>query len=505
MGEGQPTGAAAGASSYSARSGGIFGILSEMQAEFSRDLGADQKAELEALISFQKLRAAKLGEISAGQEARKQKEEVLADTMSKEAQAKEDLESTKSALAADQAFLLELEKTCKENVDSYAERSKMRSEELVALGEAIKILTQDEARDLFGKSFSLLQLHAKSSAEGQVVGLAAGGTVADAARNKAIDKAMKNILRVARKHHNWVLASLAVRVRLDAFTKVKEVMDKMLAELRSQQKAEAEKKDFCNQEIDQLEDSLQDAGHQHEDLQAKKLGLENSVATLKVDIENLQSEVAGLQVALKQAGEERKKANLLFQQSISDQRATINVLEKAKARLEQFYSPKKAALAQVASGHRQPGRPVAPPPPKPQAYEKSGGAGGVLQLIEMIIGDATREEVVLLKQEQKAQEGYAALARDTTAAIQADSSSIVEKTKLMEEASGAKSETEAALLANEEEAAKLDSTLKGMHLDCDWVLKYYDIRQEARGEEIDAIEQAKAILSGADFGKAASA
>ena len=40
-----------------------------------------------------------------------------------------------------------------------------------------------------------------------------------------------------------------------------------------------------------------------------------------------------------------------------------------------------------------------------------------------------------------------------------------------------------------------------MHLDCDFVMKYFQQRQDARAEEMNAIVEAKAILSGADFGK----
>jgi len=43
--------------------------------------------------------------------------------------------------------------------------------------------------------------------------------------------------------------------------------------------------------------------------------------------------------------------------------------------------------------------------------------------------------------------------------------------------------------------------LTGIHTDCDFTIKYFDIRQKARKEEMDAIVDAKAILSGADFGK----
>merc|ERR1712107_259318 len=38
-----------------------------------------------------------------------------------------------------------------------------------------------------------------------------------------------------------------------------------------------------------------------------------------------------------------------------------------------------------------------------------------------------------------------------------------------------------------------------LHASCDFILKNFDIRQTARDEEIEALKQAKAILSGAKF------
>jgi len=43
---------------------------------------------------------------------------------------------------------------------------------------------------------------------------------------------------------------------------------------------------------------------------------------------------------------------------------------------------------------------------------------------------------------------------------------------------------------------------RALHADCDYVLKNFNIRQQARQEEIEAIQEAKAILSGANFGSA---
>mmetsp|Transcript_16360 Transcript_16360/g.45404 ORF Transcript_16360/g.45404 Transcript_16360/m.45404 type:complete len:118 (+) Transcript_16360:573-926(+) len=53
-----------------------------------------------------------------------------------------------------------------------------------------------------------------------------------------------------------------------------------------------------------------------------------------------------------------------------------------------------------------------------------------------------------------------------------------------------------------ETSKELMGTMKyisGLHGECDWLLKYFDARKEARTSEIDSLSNAKAVLSGADF------
>jgi len=50
-----------------------------------------------------------------------------------------------------------------------------------------------------------------------------------------------------------------------------------------------------------------------------------------------------------------------------------------------------------------------------------------------------------------------------------------------------------------DEAEKLSTYNAELHSSCDFLLKNFDLRQAARQEEMDALAQAKAILSGADF------
>ena len=46
---------------------------------------------------------------------------------------------------------------------------------------------------------------------------------------------------------------------------------------------------------------------------------------------------------------------------------------------------------------------------------------------------------------------------------------------------------------------QLSNEKADFHGSCDFVLKNFEIRQTARDEEIEALKQAKAILSGAKF------
>merc|ERR1719198_1645222 len=79
-------------------------------------------------------------------------------------------------------------------------------------------------------------------------------------------------------------------------------------------------------------------------------------------------------------------------------------------------------------------------------------------------------------------------------------------TRSLTDKESAKAETESDLEANKEqkgattkELMATESYISSLHGECDWLLQYFDVRQEARASEVDALNNAKAVLSGADF------
>lgn len=464
-------GAAKGSKSYNSRSGAIFGILGAMNDQFKRDLADAEAAEKSAAAAFAKLKATKEEEIAVATEQIKNKKADLVQTVHELTMANKDISKLTKAKAADEDFLAHLRKDCTAEETNYADRVKIRGEEIIALGETISILTDDDARELFSKTTTLLQVSSTRS---------------------RTQRAMEHIAASARKHNNWALASLAVRVKLDAFEKVKETMDKMLADLKTQQAEEYDKKELCDKQIDEAEDTVKVEEQEKADLAAKHKQLTNGLSTLAADSKKLKDDVAASKVSLKAAGEDRNAENMLFQQTVNDQRATVTVLNKALARMKEFYS---SGFVQINS--HIPGMADTAAPPTPAGHTKNSGAGGVLQLLASIISETEQAEAEAVLSEKNSQADYAELVQDTSASLAADLSAIAEKEQMLADSEGAKAETESAQLANDEELTAAKKLLSAHHTECDWILKYFDVRQEARQAEMDSIEEAKAILSGA--------
>ena len=158
-----------------------------------------------------------------------------------------------------------------------------------------------------------------------------------------------------------------------------------------------------------------------------------------------------------------------------------------------FYEKKeKAALLQ-----QEPAGP--PPPPGFKEYKKNAAAGGVMGMIQQIINDAKAMEAEAIRAEEDAQKAYEDFVKETNASIEAKTKEIInkseEKAKAETDLNQANEDKEAVLL----ELEQLSNYNAELHQSCDFVMKNFEIRQTARDEEIEALKQAKAILSGADF------
>merc|ERR1711865_219233 len=180
--------------------------------------------------AYEDLKAAKEAEIAAGQAQIDTKTQELADTDEKNAQAKEDISDTKKSLGADEQFLMMLKEKCSMTDGEWEERQKTRQLEMEACSKALAVLSGDDAHDLFTKTFNFMQMESSENSERRT-------------------QASRVLSAVAHKLQNPRLATLAMRVKLDAFTRVKKAIDDMVAQLTKEKEDEIKHKDFCVDEF----------------------------------------------------------------------------------------------------------------------------------------------------------------------------------------------------------------------------------------------------------------
>merc|ERR1719387_2673377 len=221
--------------------------------------------------------------------------------------------------------------------------------------------------------------------------------------------------------------------------------------------------------------------------------LEATIDTLSKDLDSLKAEIEEMQVQMKRAGEDREKENKAFQTTVADQRETQKLLTAALTILGEFYNEKAMLLQQ-----RQ--EPAGPPPPAGfEEYKKSAASGGVMKMIEQIVADAKAMEVETIRSEEDAQKAYEDFVKETNASIESKTAEIVSKSDIKAKKEGDLVETKEAKEATMLELEQLSNYNAELHQSCDFVMKNFELRQTARDEEVEALKQAKAILSGAKF------
>jgi len=462
-------------SSYDSQSGAIFGILRTMKENGEEQLATMQKQETKAADAHAKLSTSKNDELAAAKEQLEEKRQELAETDENLANAKADNRDTTAQLDADRVFLADLKERCGSMDEQWAVRKKMRTEETTAVSEAIAILADDDAKDLAHKTVGSSFLQASSMVEQN-------------RRELVREKAATILRRISSAHPKASIANLVAMLQSgDIFAKIKEAITTMVAQLKEQQKEEVKQKEYCKTELHKNEMELTAGYESKEDLDGQIEDLHELIKELGDRVEDAKEQVSTTLIELKKAAENRGKQNLEFQMTISDQRQMQAVLQKALDKLKAFYDKKAGSFLQQA------------PPPGFKPYKKAGGSGGVVGFIMNIIGESQKTEQEAKTAEQEAQKTYEEF-------VAASNTVLKDLDQSLADMAGQRAKADQDLVVAKEE---LGTTLKNLmslsemsselHGECDFVLKNFAARQQARTAEIEGLTQAHQVLSGASF------
>merc|ERR1719201_289422 len=330
---------------YQNQSGEIFGILKQLLEQMTEDLSDAEKKELQQKEDAKALLSELKTQLAEAEKMLMDKEMALANNNKALADAKENMEDAETSLDADSKFLKQVIEMCGKMDTHFEERIKTRNLELSAIQEALKMLTADDARDLFTSTLgSFVQLRSLRRVR--------------TARERASD-----VLRKAgAKSKDTQLIALSTSVALDGFEKVKKAINEMIADLKTQQADEVKHKDFCTAELQKNDMDTIAKTDEKKDLDSKIDMLTEQLASLVDEIAKTKAALEQTKVELMSASMDRVAENKAFQDAVADQRATQALLEKVQVRLAKFYTEGSPALvqgkAQAAAKHKQPAPPV---------------------------------------------------------------------------------------------------------------------------------------------------
>jgi len=509
--------------SYVPQSGQIVGILKQLSDTMFAGLKEATATEETAIKEYDALMAAKKKEVAALTAAIEEKSVRVGELGVSIAEMKNELGDTLESLEEDKKFLADLDGNCATKTEEWDAIVKMRAQELVALSETIKVLNDDDALDLFKKT-----LPSSAASFVQVV-----DAVADVKQ-----RALAALRASGSRKPQLELISLALHGKKIGFEKIITMIDELVALLKKEQKDDDDKKAYCETELDVSDDKKKALELSVSDAETAIADTEETLKTLSEEIEALEDGIKALDKSVAEATEQRKSENEDFKELIAQDSAAKDLINFAKNRLNKFYNPKMyvappkrelseedkiatafggtaaptpapggiagtgiAAFAQIKA-HSQVDDTVAPAPPPEsfKAYSKKGEeSNGVIAMMDMLVADLDKEMTTAEADEKNAQADYETAMADAAAKRADDSKSLSDK-------QAAKADAEGALQTHKEDHESSSKELMGtleyinsLHADCDWLMKYFDARVQARANEVSSLENAKSVLSGADY------
>jgi len=515
----------------------ITGILKQMAENMDKELAKLGEDEKNAKSQYESLKAAKESQMVTLKKEIQTKTErkgkvgiVLVEDVQK-------LGSTKTELKSDNKVESALSKECKARHREYDEEAKTRAQEMAAITDTIAFLNNDAATQLFKKTMSspvsFLQLQvAPTQLKGDALA------------------ALQSSLPSGKRDPRIELMAIALRSKKTSFTKVLQMMDDMIALLNKEMKNDADKKVFCESEIGQTSDQKAEIDQAISDLTKAVTQTTSKLQSAKSDIKSKTDGVVTLDKQVAEAKQNRREEHQDYQANLQANGAAKSILNVATNRLASFYNKQAAALLQVkapphhktqvvgkalkvksiytskrsavhASPMSETGKASlsalfdvegafsfaqvgmqtdVEDKPTYAAAKKRDDGKKVVALIGSLIDDIDTEVKEMTRSENEAQSVY-------ESALQDSAEKRAGEVKAISQLEGFKAEAEMELhnmmlsvKDKTKESAGKGKYLKDLHKTCDWLVTNFKIRKSARTSEIDAIQKAKQVLTGADAG-----
>merc|ERR1719486_1578595 len=479
---------------YAPQSATIQGMLGDMYLTFSNNLESDTLEEANRNHDYEQLYATLEEQNNKFKEERARKETEKAEAEAMLADTTKAYEDTEKQMNADIEFFGQTREACLSKHEEWTVREKMRNQELEGIDKALELLTSDKARELFAKSIkpgveTFLQV------------------ASDDSSNAPLTRAYNAVKTQAKKMHSVRLAALAVEIRTAKFGHFEDVIksiDKMLATLEKEGADDLAKKTQCLDEYQEIDKTVSDLDWQIKNNLAKIAKLDKLIELRTKEKAETIDKIKETNEYIAQIKEERQEEHDAYNEAKADDEAAVKLLEEAKAVFVKFYKEQGIKMGPIQGSVKfLQEEPVfersaddAPDATFSSKGNNKGASKGIISLFQYIIEDLNDE----LTNEKAAEEKSQAEFEKELATAEKLVEDLTEKKVTLEGIIAKRQEDKKEENLDMKENNKdRDAELKyqaKIKPDCDWILKAFDQRAEARAAEAAGLTSAKEFLAG---------
>merc|ERR1719199_1520602 len=503
------------AKTYSFKSGGIIETFKAMKAEFEADKLDSTTAETNKLNAYNLAKQARDTALSTAKDSKKEKEDIKGDKEGDKATSESTLSETETALSDDTATYEQSDKECKTVTGEWEERSGIREGEIKAMGMAIKILGKvtgvrnPDSHEIPKKALMEATAHVEqdtASYEAKMAGMSF--LQLEDPKTKAV-----NLLRkAATSAHSKALQKLAQEISTfdGPFDKIKQMIQKMIFRLMSEQKDEDDHKNWCDLETEKSTESKDDKDEKMDLLKKKVAEHDAAIKKLVKQITENNQKASDITKSMEEETELRNENHAEIVATIKDSQDAQAAVTNAIQVLTDFYKESGMIAKEPWEFVQISSRRDVELPDSPDTWDSSytgvtdpkSGADGVLSLLAGVMEKFETMEADAKVQDETDQTNYE---KD----MQASKIELAETTQDTQMKTSKKDSLQ-------EKMEALAATLKHTTSEFDAVVQYlkdlqpacgegdssYEDRKKARADEITALRKAQTILEDAFRAKA---
>lgn len=470
----------------------VIMVMEDMRGKAAEQLAKVRAVEAEALHNFKLLRTS-VERSSANAQTE------LAEVKAEMSSGQEFLASTEGELRLETKLLTDAQETLRSSqsacVEAAADHEKSVRDvetELVALGEAEKLLA-----DVSGSTaYSFAQVSLARRRGGSAARLSA-----------AIGREVLGVVkRVASEQQSAQLSQLASRIAVltryrgmgggDPFEKIRGLVSQMLERLQAELSEEVQQKEWCDDEISKTTESNEDLGDKIEGIKSRLDRAISGSASLKEDTKDAQAELLSLANLRKQMDAMREEQNKAFETYSADLHQSMKSVMAATGVLKRYYSVDEDRGQALLQAHSS-GDSRQPQPPKKHTKSSSDGQKliGLLEILEANLATSltdieNEEEDLIATYKRSVQENEISQAeKQKTVEHKTGQFKALDKATAEMSRDYATASTE--LQARSEYLGKVETKCKGA-----WAHETFEERKKKREAELKGLMEAQAVLEG---------